>query len=281
MLVSTEWLGVRVWGSYEKDCCNPMITVSTQNRKVLISPEKGRNNVSWKTLNCSIHLCLTEESKHTDSSVVQTSCHGETESHLVSHISCVHATVWSTTREEKTFQGRDYSCKIWGCSFCRTCNTWKSCYFLFKTLNTYMDFYRYLALILVETLGVQRAIFPNLLSSYNHPKAIQKLSLHQGNENSWVSRGVLYLPGFVLRCTWRAGRSRAKMWHLASLESWVESAFMKIWHFVTTTAWVGTPGHCILMRILVLLWIICVQKSSVVLRQSSCNILSSNYVVLT
>lgn len=69
----------------------------------------------------------------------------------------------------------------------------------------------YLALILVETSGVQRAIFPNLLSSYNHPKAIQKLSLHQGNENSWVSRGVLYLPGFVLRCTWRAGRSRAKM----------------------------------------------------------------------
>lgn len=134
MLVSTEWLGVRVWGSYEKDCCNPMITVSTQNRKVLISPEKGRNNVSWKTLNCSIHLCLTEESKHTDSSVVQISCYGETESHLVSHISCVHATVWSTTREEKTFQGRDYSCKIWGCSFCRTCYTWKSCYFLFKTL---------------------------------------------------------------------------------------------------------------------------------------------------
>lgn len=39
-------------------------------------------------------------------------------------------------------------------------------YFPFKTLNTYMDFYGYLALIiLVETSGVQTAIFPNLLSS--------------------------------------------------------------------------------------------------------------------
>lgn len=39
-------------------------------------------------------------------------------------------------------------------------------YFLFNTLNTNMDFYGYLALIiLVETSGVQSAIFPNLLSS--------------------------------------------------------------------------------------------------------------------
>ena len=37
MPVNTAWQGATVWGNYEKDGCIPMITISTQYRKVLVS----------------------------------------------------------------------------------------------------------------------------------------------------------------------------------------------------------------------------------------------------
>lgn len=67
-------------GGYEKDCCNPMLAISTQNRKVLASLERAFF-FFWKTLYSSIHPCLKERDpnwgKHTDALLTQYSCHGE------------------------------------------------------------------------------------------------------------------------------------------------------------------------------------------------------------
>lgn len=80
---------------------------------------EGKSNFSWKTLNCSIHPCLKQRNskwdKHTDSSVMQISCHGDLSS-VWSHTFLVFMQPCGEPQEEKTFRGRDYPCKIWGCS---------------------------------------------------------------------------------------------------------------------------------------------------------------------